>query len=137
MAETKKKYAQGKNPNSKKNLELGKDYRFKAGDKQGKSENGKKGAAKRTENIQIRKIIEQAVQKAYKNEETGAEEYPLIAGVAKMVDRFRKTGNIHDLEAISEHLGQKPAQKVEQVVITPEVDFDKLAALRKALRKDD
>lgn len=133
----KKKYAQGENPNSKKNLELGKEYRFKPGDKQGKSENGKLGAQKRNENLIIRKIIETAVQKAYKNEETGAEEYPLIAGVAKMVDRFRKTGNIADLEAISEHLGQKPAEKVEQVVITPEVDFDKLAALRKALRDDD
>jgi hypothetical protein len=41
------------------------------------------------------------------------------------------------LEALSEHLGQKPAQKVEQVVITPEVDFDKLEQLRKALRNDD
>jgi hypothetical protein len=28
-------------------------------------------------------------------------------------------------------------QKVEQLVITPEVDFDKLVELRKALREDD
>ena len=137
MPRQKSPYSQGGNPNSKKNLELGKKYRFKPGDRQGKSENGKLGAEKRNENIIIRKIIEAAVQKAYKNEETGAEEYPLIAGVAKMVDRFRKTGNISDFETISEHLGQKPAQKVEQLVITPEVDYDKLKDLRKALKDDE
>lgn len=40
-------------------------------------------------------------------------------------------------EQIRDTVGEKPTEKVEQVVITPEVDFDKLAALRKALRDDD
>lgn len=39
-------------------------------------------------------------------------------------------------EQIRDTVGEKPTEKVEQVVITPEVDFDKLAALRKALRDD-
>lgn len=138
MAAEKKKYARGQHPNSRANLPKGEKYQFNA---ETAAEAGAKGAPKsnavQAENRNIRKIIEMAIQKAYKNEETGAEEYPLVAGIAKMVDRFRKTGNINDLEAISEHLGQKPAQKVEQVVITPEVDFDKLEQLRKALRNDD
>ena len=40
-------------------------------------------------------------------------------------------------EQIRDTVGEKPTEKVEQVVITPEVDFDKLAELRKALRDDD
>lgn len=139
MAAEKKKYAPGKNPNSRKGDKNLVDIRTKTADEQREfhSLGGKTSQATQAENRNIRKIIELAIQKSYKNEETGAEEYPLVAGIAKMVDRFRKTGNIHDLEALSEHLGQKPAQKVEQVVITPEVDFDKLESLRKALRKDD
>jgi hypothetical protein len=139
MAETKKKYARGKNPNSRKGDANLIDIRTQTAEKQREfhSLGGKSSQATQAENRNIRKIIEIAIQKSYKNEETGAEEYPLVAGIAKIVDRFRKTGNINDLEALSEHLGQKPAQKVEQVVITPEVDFDKLESLRKALRKDD
>lgn len=137
MAAEKKKYARGQHPNSRANLPKGEKTRFRKGDTQGKVEAAMASNAKQAENRNIRKIIELAIQKSYKNEETGAEEYPLVAGIAKIVDRFRKTGNINDLEALSEHLGQKPAQKVEQVVITPEVDLDKLEQLRKALRKDD
>jgi ribosomal protein L11 len=40
-------------------------------------------------------------------------------------------------EQIRDTVGEKPTDRVEQVVITPEVDFEKLAALRKALRDDD
>lgn len=39
-------------------------------------------------------------------------------------------------EQIRDTVGEKPTEKVEQMVITPEVDFDKLAQLRKALRDD-
>lgn len=135
MATEKKKYARGQHPNSKANLPKGEKTRFRKGDTQGKREAAMASNAKQAEIRNIRKIIELAIQKSYKNEETGLEEYPLVAGIAKLVDRFRKTGNITDLGAIAEHLGQKPAEKVEQVVITPEVDFEKLEDLRKALNK--
>ena len=39
-------------------------------------------------------------------------------------------------EQIRDTVGERPTEKVEQVVITPEVDFDKLAELRKALRDE-
>lgn len=39
-------------------------------------------------------------------------------------------------EQIRDTVGERPTEKVEQVVITPEVDFDKLKALRKALEDD-
>lgn len=39
-------------------------------------------------------------------------------------------------EQIRDTVGEKPTEKVEQMVITPEVDFDKLAQLRKALRDE-
>lgn len=39
-------------------------------------------------------------------------------------------------EQIRDTVGERPTEKVEQVVITPEVDFDKLSALRKALRDE-
>ena len=39
-------------------------------------------------------------------------------------------------EQIRDTVGEKPTEKVEQMVITPEVDFEKLAQLRKALRDD-
>ena len=40
-------------------------------------------------------------------------------------------------EQIRDTVGEKPTEKVEQLVITPEVDFEKLTQLRKALRDDD
>lgn len=137
MATEKKKYAHGKHPNSRKGDKNLVDIRTKSAEEQWDfhSKGGKASQALQAENRNIRKIIELAIQKSYKNEETGADEYPLVAGIAKLVDRFRKTGNITDLGAIAEHLGQKPAEKVEQVVITPEVDFEKLEDLRKALKK--
>ena len=136
MPREKSKYAHGKNPNTLKNLDLGAKYRFKAGDKQGKSENGKKGAEVRTQNIIIKERLEKAIRAVIKNEDTGLEEEVLDAGLAKLVGHFARTGYYKDLEVIAEHLGQKPAQKVEQLVITPEVDFEKLADLRKALKDD-
>lgn len=45
-------------------------------------------------------------------------------------------GNVKAFESVRDTVGQKPVDKVEQVVITPEVDFDKLEALRKDLRNE-
>lgn len=139
MAVTKKKYTRGENPNSLANL---KDHHFtKEQDRELAARNGKKGGlslqASNRKKIIIREIMEQAVQAVIRNDDTGLAENAVEAGIAKMVARFAKTGSVRDLEAIVEQLGQKPAEKVEQVVITPEVDFDKLADLRKALRDDD
>ena len=46
------------------------------------------------------------------------------------------TGDKGAYEQIRDTVGEKPTEKVEQMVITPEVDFEKLAQLRKALRDD-
>lgn len=40
-------------------------------------------------------------------------------------------------EQIRDTVGEKPTEKVEQVIITPEVDFDKLKDLRRALQDDE
>lgn len=132
----------GSNPNSRKNLEKGKKYQFNA---ETASEMGKRGAPKSNANqaetkrqkLIIREILEEAIKQPYKDEETGEELPRLVIGLNKMTKRFAKMGGYSDLEAISEHLGQKPAQKVEQLVITPEVDYDKLKDLRKALKDDE
>ena len=58
------------------------------------------------------------------------------AGCEKAAAQWVVTGDPKYGKALAELAGQF-TQKVEQVVITPEVDFDKLADLRKALRKDD
>lgn len=139
MAETKKKYAQGKNPNSRKGDKNLVDIRTKTPEEQREFHvmGGKARGADIKNSIIIKDILTKLVSANIKDEDTGEEGNSLEIGLAKAVARFRKKGDVKDLEAIAEHLGQKPAQKVEQVVITPEVDFDKLESLRKALRKDD
>lgn len=139
MAAEKKKYAPGKNPNSKKgwgNL-IPVNKRPKDEQRAIQYSGGKARGADIKNSIIIKDILTKLVSANIKDEDTGEEGNSLEIGLAKAVARFRKKGDVKDLEAIAEHLGQKPAQKVEQVVITPEVDFDKLEALRKALRNDD
>lgn len=137
--EEKKKYARGKHPNSQKNIA---EHKYTSEqDREKASEAGKKGG-KASQKVQhekviIQKIVEQAVNSIYKDKDTGEEGNPIVMGVAKIVARLAKKGDIKDLEAITKYLGQEPAQKVEQRVITPEVDFDKLAQLRKDLKDDE
>lgn len=139
MAAEKKKYAHGKNPNSRKGDKNLRPINTLSEEEQRilreKANEGKK--AKWARKFIIREILEEATMKLEKDEDTGEELPRLVMGIDKLTKHFAKKGDPKELEAIAEHLGQKPAQKVEQVVITPEVDFDKLEALRKALRNDD
>ena len=136
MAEEKKKYAHGKNPNSRKGDKNLRPYPSLTEEEQrillDKANEGKK--AKWARKLVIREILEECCSKLEKDTETGEELPRLVAGLNKLTQHFAKKGDPKELEAISEHLGQKPAQKVEQLVITPEVDFDKLGDLRNALK---
>ena len=139
MPRHKSPYAHGKNPNSRKGdknlIPINKRPKEEQRVIQDLAAEGKRKVWARK--LIIKEILEDAVSKPYKDEETGIELPRLVSGLDKMTKRFAKMGGYSDLEAISEHLGQKPAQKVEQLVITPEVDYDKLKDLRKALKDDD
>ena len=58
------------------------------------------------------------------------------AGCEKAAAEWVLTGDPRFGKALAELSGEF-TQKVEQLVITPEVDFDKLSALRKALKEDE
>lgn len=65
------------------------------------------------------------------------EEVPLAqAGCEKMGVKWLETGDPKYGMGIAQMAGEVK-QKVEQLIITPEVDFDKLSALRKALKEDE
>lgn len=138
MAREKSKYAHGKNPNSRKGDKNLIPINKRTAEEQRLMQENATIAKRKTwaRKLIIKEILEEAINKPYKDEESGEEIPRLVSGLDKMTKRFAKMGSYTDLEAISEHLGQKPAQKVEQLVITPEVDFDKLAQLRKALKDD-
>ena len=134
--EEKKKYARGKHPNSRKGVKNLIPFNQLSEEKRREicSNGGKKRGANEKQNLIIKNILEKAVAALVKDDATGEELTALEAGTAKLVARYAKKGDCKDLEAIAKHLGQEPAQKVEQLVITPEVDFEKLEMLRKALK---
>ena len=136
--EEKKKYAPGKNPNSRKGDKNLVDIRTKTAEEQRifHSIGGKKSQEVQHEKVIIQKIVEKAVNSIYEDKDTGQVGNPIAIAVGKIIGRLMQRGDIKDLEAIAKYLGQEPAQKVEQLVITPEVDFDKLEQLRKALKDD-
>lgn len=139
MELSKKKYAPGKHPNSKNgwsNL-IPVNKRPKEEQRAIQYSGGKARGADIKNSIIIKDILTKLVVAKIKDEESGEEANSLELGLAKTVARYRKTGDVKYLEAIANFLGQKPADKVEQIVITPEVDFDKLEELHKALRNDD
>ena len=138
MAEEKKKYAPGKHPNSRKGDANLVDIRTKTAEQQRAfhSAGGKKSQEVQHEKVNIQKIVENAVNSVYEDKDTGQVGNPIAIAVGKIIGRLVQRGNIKDLEAIAKYLGQEPAQKVEQLVITPEVEFDKLEALRKDLRNE-
>ena len=121
----------GDNPNSKRNLLKG--NRFRKGDTAGKAE-----AARASNAAQARKrsIEERAriVLDTLINRKNGTEKIDIFsAGCEQAAAQWVKTGDPKYGKALAELAGQL-TQKVEQVVITPEVDFDKLNDLRKALK---
>ena len=138
MPREKSKYAHGKNPNSRKGdgnlIPINKRSKEEQRVIQDLATEGKR--AKWAKKLIIREILEECCNKLEKDTETGEELPRLVSGINKLSKHFAKTGDPKELDTISEHMGQKPAQKVEQLVITPEVDFDKLAQLRKALKDE-
>lgn len=126
----------GDNPNSKKSLlEHGKATRFRKGDTQGKVEAAKASNKKQAE---MRSIQERAriVLNTLISRKNGEKIDMFSAGCEKAAAQWVVTGDPKYGKALAELSGQF-TQKVEQVVITPEVDFDKLAKLRKALKEDE
>ena len=127
----------GDNPNSRKNLEKGKGYFARSKDIASKC--GKEGAPKsHAKQAEMRSIQERAriVLNTLINRRNGEKIDMFSAGCEKAAAQWVVTGDPKYGKALAELAGQF-TQKVEQVVITPEVDFDKLAQLRKALKEDE
>lgn len=127
----------GDNPNSRKNLEKGIATRFRKGDTKGKREAAMASNKKQAENRRVQDYARVVLNTMIKRK-TG-DEVPLgQAGCEKMGIKWVETGDPKYGLGLAQLAGEVK-QKVEQVVITPEVDFDKLAQLRKALmeEKDD
>ena len=124
----------GDNPNSRKNLEKGKATRFRKGDTQGKREaamaSNRAQAKAKTLSEELKSLLEVEITNS-----TGDKVKTSTATSTAMIKEALK-GNVRAYEIIRDTIGQKPTEKVEQLVITPEVDFDKLANLRKALKDD-
>ena len=123
----------GRNPNSLKNLEKGKATRFVKGDPRAKLGNPASNAAqarKRSIEERARIVLDTLI-----NRKDGQKIDIFSAGCEQAAAQWVKTGDPRYGKALAELAGQL-TQKVEQVVITPEVDFDKLAELRKVLRDE-
>lgn len=125
----------GDNPNSRANLEKGIATRFRKGDTKGKREaamaSNKAQAKAKTFAEELRILLEAEITNG-KGEKVTTRKAISTALVKKAIQ-----GDKGAYEQIRDTVGEKPTDRVEQVVITPEVDFEKLAALRKALRDDD
>ena len=124
----------GDNPNSRANLAKGIATRFRKGDTRGKREaaiaSNKAQAEAKTFAEELRILLQESLKDSNGNE---AKTQKVIS--IAMIKKAAK-GDVRAYEVIRDTIGQKPTEKVEQVVITPEVDFDKLAELRKALRDE-
>lgn len=124
----------GDNPNSRANLAKGIATRFRKGDTRGKREaaeaSNKAQAEAKTFAEELRLLLQESLKDSNGNE---AKTQKVIS--IAMIKKAAK-GDVRAYEVIRDTIGQKPTEKVEQVVITPEVDFDKLAELRKALRDE-
>jgi len=124
----------GDNPNSRKNLEKGKATRFVKGDtraKIGHIASNKKQAEMRSIQERARIVLNTLISR-----KNGEKIDMFSAGCEKAAAQWVVTGDPKYGKALAELSGQF-TQKVEQVVITPEVDYDKLKDLRKALKDDE
>lgn len=124
----------GDNPNSKKNLAKGNRF-----NKDTASAMGKLGAAKSNEVQRKAKTFAEELRILLEAEITNLKGDKVTTRKAISTALIKKAlqGDKGAYEQIRDTVGERPTEKVEQVVITPEVDFDKLAELRKALRDDD
>lgn len=123
----------GDNPNSRKNLDKSKGKRFTV---ETASEYGKKGAAKSNEvQARNRSIQERAriVLNTLITRKNGEKIDMFSAGCEKAAAQWVVTGDPKYGKVLAELSGEF-VQKVEQLSITPEVDFEKLSDLRKALK---
>lgn len=124
----------GDNPNSRKNLEKAKRFTVETA-----SAMGKLGAAKSNEVQRKAKTFAEELRILLEAEITNLKGDKVTTRKAISTALIKKAlqGDKGAYEQIRDTVGERPTEKVEQVVITPEVDFDKLAELRKALRDDD
>lgn len=121
----------GDNPNSRKNL-------IPITTKTAR-ELGRRGAAKSNEVQRKAKTFAEELRILLEAEITNLKGDKVTTRKAISTALIKKAlqGDKGAYEQIRDTVGERPTEKVEQVVITPEVDFDKLAELRKALRDDD
>lgn len=123
----------GDNPNSRRNLLKGNRFNKEtasAAGKKGAPISNKVQAEAKTFAEELRLLLQESLKDSNGNE---AKTQKVIS--IAMIKKAAK-GDVRAYEVIRDTIGQKPTEKVEQVVITPEVDFDKLAELRKALRDE-
>ena len=123
----------GEHPNSRKNLTN--KYQFTA---ETASEMGKLGAKKSNEVQRKAKTFAEELRLLLEVEIANNKGQMVTTRKAISTALVKKAlqGDKGAYEQIRDTVGERPTEKVEQVVITPEVDFDKLAELRKALRDD-
>lgn len=123
----------GDNPNSRANLAK---HAFTA---KTAREMGKRGAEKSNEVQRKAKTFAEELRILLEAEITNGKGEKVTTRKAISTALVKKAiqGDKGAYEQIRDTVGEKPTDRVEQVVITPEVDFEKLAALRKALRDDD
>lgn len=125
----------GDNPNSRKNLEKGMGY-FR--DKETARECGRKGAIASNEVQRRAKTFAEELRILLEAEITNGKGEKVTTRKAISTALVKKAiqGDKGAYEQIRDTIGEKPTERVEQLVITPEVDFDKLTALRKALQDE-
>ena len=125
----------GDNPNSRKNLERGKNTQFNG---QTAAAAGRKGAAVSNEVQRKAKTFAEELRILLEAEITNSRGEKVTTRKAISTALVKKAimGDKGAYEQIRDTVGERPTEKVEQVVITPEVDFEKLSALRKALKDD-
>lgn len=124
----------GDNPNSRANLDKGIATRFRKGDTKGKREaamaSNKAQARAKTFAEELRLLLEAEITN------DNGEKVTTRKAISTALVKKAIKGDKGAYEQIRDTVGEKPTDRVEQVVITPEVDFDKLSQLRKALRDE-
>ena len=121
----------GDNPNSRANLRVLTPKQAREYGSRGGKKSAQVQAKARTFAEELRLLLEAEITNG-KGEKVTTRKAISTALVKKAIQ-----GDKGAYEQIRDTVGEKPTDRVEQVVITPEVDFEKLAALRKALRDDD
>lgn len=124
----------GSSPNSRANLAKGNRF-----SKETASEMGRLGAEKSNEVQRKAKTFAEELRVLLEAEITNGKGEKVTTRKAISTALIKKAiqGDKGAYEQIRDTIGERPTERVEQLIITPEVDFDKLKELRKALQDED